>query len=97
MASANIALVCGLNFHVGCQDRLRVNSDVIFYVSIKDEIKLIAYQIWQSPDVSIGQYYLRLKFINFFVCFCFGKMSMKVILTMMLYMVCAFTRTHLID
>ena len=27
MASANIALVCGLNFRVGCHDRLRVNSD----------------------------------------------------------------------
>ena len=29
MASADFALVCvcGLNFHVGCQDRLRVNSD----------------------------------------------------------------------
>ena len=27
MASADIALVCGLNFQVGCQDRLRVNSD----------------------------------------------------------------------
>ena len=24
--SADIALVCGLNFQVGCQDRLRVNS-----------------------------------------------------------------------
>ena len=23
----NIALVCGLNLQVGCQDRLRVNSD----------------------------------------------------------------------
>ena len=27
MVSADIALVCGLNFQVGCQDRLRVNSD----------------------------------------------------------------------
>ena len=27
MASADIALVCGLNFQVGCLDRLRVNSD----------------------------------------------------------------------
>ena len=27
MASADIALVCGLNFQVGCQDRLRVNSN----------------------------------------------------------------------
>ena len=27
MASADIALVCGLNFQVECQDRLRVNSD----------------------------------------------------------------------
>ena len=27
MASADIALVCGLNFQVGCQDGLRVNSD----------------------------------------------------------------------
>ena len=27
IASAAIALVCGLNFWVGCQDRLRVNSD----------------------------------------------------------------------
>ena len=27
MASADIALVCGLNYQVGCQDRLRVNSD----------------------------------------------------------------------
>ena len=27
MASADIALVCGLNFQMGCQDRLRVNSD----------------------------------------------------------------------
>ena len=27
MASADIALVCGLNFEVGCQDRLHVNSD----------------------------------------------------------------------
>ena len=27
MASADIALVCGLNFQVGCQNRLRVNSD----------------------------------------------------------------------
>ena len=27
MASADIALVCGSNFQVGCQDRLRVNSD----------------------------------------------------------------------
>ena len=26
-ASADIALVCVLNFQVGCQDRLRVNSD----------------------------------------------------------------------
>ena len=26
MASAEIAFVCGLNFQVGCQDRLRVNS-----------------------------------------------------------------------
>ena len=28
MASADIALVCGLNFQVGCQDRLCVNVDV---------------------------------------------------------------------
>ena len=27
MASADIALVCNLNFQVGCQDRLSVNSD----------------------------------------------------------------------
>ena len=27
MASADIALVCDLNFQMGCQDRLRVNSD----------------------------------------------------------------------
>ena len=27
MASADIALVCGLNFQVGCQDGLRVNSN----------------------------------------------------------------------
>ena len=27
MASADIALVCGLNFQVECQDRLCVNSD----------------------------------------------------------------------
>ena len=27
MASADIALVCGLNFWVGCQDKLRMNSD----------------------------------------------------------------------
>ena len=27
MASADIALVCGLKFQVGCQDRIRVNSD----------------------------------------------------------------------
>ena len=27
MASADIALVCRLNFQVECQDRLRVNSD----------------------------------------------------------------------
>ena len=27
MANADNALVCGLNFEVGCQDRLRVNSD----------------------------------------------------------------------
>ena len=27
MACANIALVCSLNFQVGCQDRLSVNSD----------------------------------------------------------------------
>ena len=27
MANANIALECGLNFEVGCQDRLRMNSD----------------------------------------------------------------------
>ena len=27
MANADIALVCGLNFEVGCQDRLRVNSN----------------------------------------------------------------------
>ena len=27
MASANMALVCGLNFQVGCHDRLCVNSD----------------------------------------------------------------------
>ena len=27
MASANIALACNLNFQVGCQDRLRVNSN----------------------------------------------------------------------
>ena len=27
MANADIALECGLNFHVGCQYRLRVNSD----------------------------------------------------------------------
>ena len=27
MASDDIALVCGLNFQVGCQDGLRVNSD----------------------------------------------------------------------
>ena len=26
MASANIALMCGLNFQVGCQYRLDVNS-----------------------------------------------------------------------
>ena len=25
MVSADIALVCGLNFHEGCLDRLRVN------------------------------------------------------------------------
>ena len=27
MASADIALVCGLKFQVGCQIRLHVNSD----------------------------------------------------------------------
>ena len=27
MASADVALVCGLNFQAGCQDRLRVNLD----------------------------------------------------------------------
>ena len=27
MASADIALMCGLKFQVVCQDRLRVNSD----------------------------------------------------------------------
>ena len=27
MATADIALVCGLNFRVGCQDRLCVNLD----------------------------------------------------------------------
>ena len=27
MASTDVALVCGLNFQVGCQVRLRVNSD----------------------------------------------------------------------
>ena len=27
MASADIALVCGLKFQVGCQDRLRVKSN----------------------------------------------------------------------
>ena len=27
MASADIVLVCSLNFQVGCQDRLHVNSD----------------------------------------------------------------------
>ena len=27
MASADIALVCGLNFQVGCQDRLLVYSN----------------------------------------------------------------------
>ena len=27
MASADIALVCGLNFQVECQDRLRLNLD----------------------------------------------------------------------
>ena len=27
MASADIAIVCGLYFQLGCQDRLRVNSD----------------------------------------------------------------------
>ena len=27
MASADIALVCGLKFQVGCQGRLRANSD----------------------------------------------------------------------
>ena len=27
MASVEIALVCGLKVRVGCQDRLRVNSD----------------------------------------------------------------------
>ena len=27
MASAEIALVCGLKVRVGCQNRLRVNSD----------------------------------------------------------------------
>ena len=27
MASADISLVCGLNFQVGCQDRPRVNLD----------------------------------------------------------------------
>ena len=27
MASAEIALACGLNFQVRCQDRLDVNSD----------------------------------------------------------------------
>ena len=26
-ASADIALVCGLNFQMGCQNRLSVNSD----------------------------------------------------------------------
>ena len=27
MASADTALVCGLKFQMGCQDRIRVNSD----------------------------------------------------------------------
>ena len=27
ITKANIALVCGLNFQFGCQDRLRVNLD----------------------------------------------------------------------
>ena len=27
MASVDIALGCGLNFQLGCQDRLRVNLD----------------------------------------------------------------------
>ena len=29
MASADIALVCGLKFQEGCQDRLRVNLDAV--------------------------------------------------------------------
>ena len=30
MASVEIALVCGLKVRVGCQDRLRVNSEAYF-------------------------------------------------------------------
>ena len=29
MARADITLMCGLNFQVGCQEKLRVNSDII--------------------------------------------------------------------
>ena len=29
MANADIALVCSLNFQVGCLGRLRVNSDAV--------------------------------------------------------------------
>ena len=29
MARADIALVCGLNFQLGCQNRVRTNSDAV--------------------------------------------------------------------
>ena len=36
MASADIALVCGLNFQVGCQDRLHVNLDAYETLAKRD-------------------------------------------------------------
>ena len=47
MASADIALVCGLNFQVGCQGRLRVNSDAadkaLAYWDIAEVSEVLAY------------------------------------------------------
>ena len=45
MTSADIALVCGLNFHVGCQDRRGVNSnaDVTIVNGTAEASKVLAY------------------------------------------------------
>ena len=55
MGSADIAFVCGLNFGVGCQNRLRVNPDA-------DET------LWPNGIAEVSEMLAQNQF-NFLFCF----------------------------